>query len=501
MNARSAVGGMLAAVVAAAIGELVGQVVPGAGSPVLAVGDRTVALASPGLRDAAVTSLGTADKPVLVAGVVLVVLLVGASAGLLAARRPLEADGVVLVLALLGGVSVATGTGTTPGGGLAVGLGLALAGIGALRLLTAPRAAPDRAAGPSRRAFLLRAGLLGVAAATAGSVSRLLADRVDVEALRAALRLPAPVQRATGKVTDAELGLPGVSPVITPNADFYRIDTALSVPRVDVRTWRLRIDGMVDRPVELSYDDLASMPQTEADITLQCVSNNVGGPLVGNARWQGVLLRDLLDAVGVRGQADQVVGRSVDGFTVGFPTRDALDGRPAMVALGMNGEPLPVEHGFPVRLVVPGLYGYVSATKWLQQIELTTWDAFDAFWVPRGWAKQGPIKPQSRIDVPRTGAQVPRGTVVVAGVAWAPRAGVGLVEVQVDRQAWQRAELAPALSGDTWRQWRLDWAATPGRHTVRVRTTDVDGRVQDEARQPPRPDGATGFHAVEVTVV
>jgi DMSO/TMAO reductase YedYZ molybdopterin-dependent catalytic subunit len=242
---------------------------------------------------------------------------------------------------------------------------------------------------------------VGIAVVGAGGVLRHLAQRADVSALRAALRLPPPVRPAPGDVAAADLGVPGVAPILTPNADFYRIDTALVVPQVDPSTWSLRVDGLVDRPFTLTLDDLLSMRQVEADITISCVSNEVGGPLVGTARWQGVLLRDVLERAGLRRDAEQVVGRSVDGFTAGFPVRYATDGRLSMIAIAMNGEPLPVAHGFPARLVVPGLYGYVSATKWLSQIALTTWQGFDGYWVPRGWSKQGPIKTSSRIDVPQ----------------------------------------------------------------------------------------------------
>ena len=496
---RGAAAGVLAAAAATAAGELAGQVVPGGDSPLLAVSDRTIGLATPGLRDAAVGTLGTADKPVLVAGVVLTVLALGAFAGLRGRRQISSAYTLIAVLAAFAGVCVAAGPKGTAVGAAVVSVALGLVGACALRLLLLPGAAPVSPLA-SRRLFLLRGGALAALTLLAGGASRALATRVDVERLRSLLRLPAPVRPAPGDIAAGTLPVRGISPLLTPNGAFYRIDTALSVPRVDSRTWTLQVKGMVDRPLTLSYADLLAMRQYEADITLQCVSNEVGGDLVGNARWQGVLLSDLLAMVGVQAGADQLVGRSVDNFTAGFPTSVAIDGRPAMVAVGMNGEPLPQDHGFPARLVVPGLYGYVSATKWLASIELTTLEGFDGFWIPRGWAKLAPIKVASRIDVPATFTRLTAGPVVVAGVAWAPgpRRGVVRVEVRVDEGRWQDADLAGALSQDAWRQWRWRWDATPGEHLLEVRATDRTGAVQDGRRRPQRPDGATGYHGVLV---
>ncbi len=496
--------GLLAAAVALAAGELAAQVVPGAASPLLSVGTLVVQLATPGVRDAAVGTLGTADKPALVGGVLVIVALIGAGAGLLGRRLLSSAYAVVGLLALTAGGAAAAVSGGSVGGALVVTLVLFGAGAGALRLLLGERlsgAGPGAGpAAPERRALLVRAGALAVLAAVGGVASRSLATRVDVERIRAALRLPPPVRPAPGDVAAGTFDVDGLSALMTPNASFYRIDTALSVPRIDAATWSMQVRGMVDRPLTLTYDDLLGMRQYEADVTLQCVSNEVGGDLVGNARWQGVLLSDVLAQVGVQRGADQLVGRSVDDFTAGFPTALALDGRPAMIALGMNGEPLPQDHGFPARLVVPGVYGYVSATKWLSAIELTTLDGFDGFWVPRGWSKLAPIKVASRIDVPRDFSRVTAGPVVVAGVAWAPGPGRGIVkvEVRVDEGPWREAELAGALGQDAWRQWRWSWPATAGQHLLEVRATDRTGAVQDGTVRDVRPDGATGFHAVQV---
>jgi DMSO/TMAO reductase YedYZ molybdopterin-dependent catalytic subunit len=321
-----------------------------------------------------------------------------------------------------------------------------------------------------------------------------------VERVRAAVRIPRPQRSAPPVAAGAELDVPGLSPLFTPNADFYRIDTALSVPRVDPARWSLEVRGMVDEPFTLSYDELLALPHVEADVTLSCVSNMVGGDLVGNARWQGVPLHVLLERAGVRPGATQLLGRSVDGFSAGFPTELAVAIPEAMVAVAMNGEPLPADHGFPARIVVPGLYGYVSATKWLQAIELTTFEAVEGYWIPRGWAREGPVKTQSRIDVPRPSSTVPAGRTAVAGVAWAPTRGIERVEVQVDDGAWVEARLADALHVDTWRQWVHEWEATPGRHTLAVRATDGTGETQTAERTPVAPDGATGRHTIEVVV-
>jgi len=294
--------------------------------------------------------------------------------------------------------------------------------------------------------------------------------------------------------------VPGISPIVTPNADFYRIDTALIAPQIDPADWTLRITGMVDHEVEIDFDELVGFDPIEQFVTLQCVSNEVGGDLVGNAAWSGVPLRVLLDRAGVRPDATQIVGRSIDGWTAGFPTAVALDGRPAMVGVAMNGEPLPVKHGFPARLIVPGLYGYVSATKWLTEIELTTWEAFDAYWIPRGWAKEGPIKTQSRIDVPQPGTTLAARRTPVAGVAWAPTRSIERVEVRIDDGPWQEAELSGEISENTWVQWLYRWDATPGSHRLAVRATDGTGETQTGEPSPPAPSGATGYHTIAVEV-
>jgi DMSO/TMAO reductase YedYZ molybdopterin-dependent catalytic subunit len=309
------------------------------------------------------------------------------------------------------------------------------------------------------------------------------------------------VEKAPPVPPDADFAGAGTPPFITPNRDFYRVDTALSVPQVSTDEWRLKVHGMVDRELELSYPDLLRRPQIERTITLCCVSNEVGGPYISTATFVGVPIREVLADAGVRPGAEQVFSTSADGFTAGTPVDVLTDpGRDALLAVAMNGEPLPVEHGFPVRMVVPGLYGYVSACKWVTELELTSFADFDAYWVPRGWSAQGPIKTESRIDTPRPRNRLTAGPVMVAGVAWAQHRGIRRVEVRVDGGPWQEATLAPAVSVDTWVQWSWRWDAIPGEHTLQVRATDADGVPQPGERRPVAPDGATGWHTVRVTV-
>jgi DMSO/TMAO reductase YedYZ molybdopterin-dependent catalytic subunit len=423
-----------------------------------------------------------------------------------AARDPLASAGLAAVAAVL---AVAAGSATLWALLRVAASGRVIPATGAARA-TAGR--PDRPTDPhaSRRAFLAYAGAAGAFAVTTSVAGRSLRDRSTVATARAQIDLPAPTNAAVPPGSPASLlgpGTPsfpvdGLSPYLVPNGDFYRIDTALTVPQVDVATWKLKVSGMVDNPYELSFDEVLALPQVQEAVTLSCVSNEVGGELVGNALWQGVPLRDLLTRAGVQDGATQIVGKSVDGFTVGFPTAALDDGRIALLAVGMNGEPLPTVHGYPARLVVAGLYGYVSATKWLSEIHLTTLEDFDAYWVPRGWAKEAPIKTQSRIDVPRSGARLQPGTMPIAGVAWAPGPGRGIsrVEVQVDDGPWVDATLGPTISTSTWREWMVQWDAVPGDHLVRVRATDGTGETQTDRRAPVEPDGATGWHTRKIKV-
>lgn len=503
--------------VLAALGttEVVAQLLAAGASPVLAVGQEVIDRAPPALEDAAIAAFGTADKIVLLAVILAASVGIGAVLGVVAARRFWIGVGGFVVAGVIGVSAVAARPGGEPlVAALAVSVGVA-AGSSLLRRLLPARSAPPQAPSPAggsriasptdppevnRRGFLRLAtaatGGIAAAGVTGAAVSRWLnrgTDPTEVALAPAASPLPLPPAAAS-------LEVEGLSPLFTPNVDFYRIDTALLMPRVDVATWRLGITGMVDRSFDLSFEELLALPQVESDITLACVSNEVGGDLIGTARWRGVRLADLLDRAGVQPGATQIVGRSVDAWTGGFPTAAALDGRPALVAVAMNGEPLPREHGFPARLVVPGLFGYVSATKWLAEIKLTTLEAFDGYWVPRGWSKLAPINTQSRIDVPRPGVRPARGRQPIAGVAWAPTRGISRVEVSVDDGPWREARLSEPLNDDTWRQWVYNWDARPGRHEIRSRATDGTGETQTDEAAPPRPDGATGYHTIVVTV-
>jgi DMSO/TMAO reductase YedYZ molybdopterin-dependent catalytic subunit len=503
---RGVVAGLLSATAALGVAELVAALLGDAGSPVIAVGGAFVDATPRWLKEFAIENFGENDKRVLLVGITVTIGVIAAAIGVLAQWRPRIGVAAVGALGLIPAVAAVY----RPTGRLVDALpALVGAGVGAgfLWVFSRPRARSTDVGvrsedlSLSRRSFLMVAGAAGVVAATAGVLGRgLISGRMDVEALRQALRLPAPADPAPTIPASSTLDVAGVSPFFTSNADFYRIDTALAVPYVDSDSWRLRIHGMVERGRSFSFEDLLSMPLIERDVTLTCVSNEVGGNLIGNARWLGVPVQRILDEVGPSAGADQVVSRSVDGMTIGTPVQVLLDGRDAMLAVGVNGEPLPVEHGFPVRMVVPGLYGYVSACKWLEDMELTTFDAYDAYWVKRGWVQQAPIKLSSRIDTPRAQSHV-SGDVTVAGVAWEQHVGVEAVEVQVDEGDWRPAELASGGGDDCWRQWKWIWPGpSSGTHTLAVRATNREGTVQTGDPQEPFPSGATGWHSIVVTV-
>lgn len=357
------------------------------------------------------------------------------------------------------------------------------------------------AAMPQRRQVLQGIAIAGGLALLSGLGGRLIGvRRRDVSGERAAVQLPEPSGPAVSLTPDADLKLPGLTPYLTSNSDFYRIDTALIVPQVSIDDWSLRIHGMVDREIQLSWADLAKRTPVETLVTLACVSNPVGGDLIGNARWRGYRLDELLAEAGPHPDADMVLSHSIDGFTAGSPLAVLTDGRDALLAVGMNGEPLPVAHGYPARLVVPGLYGYVSATKWVTELEITRFDRATAYWTRRGWSALGPIKTGTRIDTPRARTKLQPGSTAIAGVAWAQHRGIRAVEVQIDNGPWQPARLSAEQSIDTWRQWVYDWNATPGTHTIRARATDGTGETQTEERRAVVPDGATGYPTTTVTV-
>lgn len=500
-----------------AAAELVVGLVSGAPSPVVAVGSTVIDLVPTWLKDWAIETFGTANKVVLVSGVLVVLVLAAVAVGRVAQRGD-RATATIVVMAV--GASGAVAVLARPGArvaDLAPTVTAVAVTIGSLWWLSTRTAGVtadaaemvghldgdagrQRSMGPDRRRVLLGLGGVTVGAAVTGGLGRWLQRRAEVGAERLAFVLPRVDDALPPLPASVDVALDGVTRFVTPNDRFFRIDTALTVPQVSRDDWRLRITGMVDHELELTLDDLLARPQVERYVTLSCVSNPVGGSLIGTARWQGVRLAELLREAGVAPGADQLVSRSVDGWTCGTPTAVVLDGRDALLAYGMNGEALPARHGYPVRLVVPGLFGYVSATKWVTELELTTWDAFDAYWVPRGWAKEGPVKTMSRIDLPRSASRHDAGVVDVGGVAWAVHRGISAVHLRVDDGPWNEAELADVPSADTWRLWRWRWDASPGEHVIEVRAVDGEGVVQPDEPRPVAPDGAQGHHRVRVTI-
>ena len=495
--------GALAGGLALGVSELAAGVMSSVPSLVAGVATFVIDNVPPPVKDLAIDLFGTADKAALAVGIVLTTLGVGYVAGRLSSRSSAVIPVVFVAFGILGALAAARTPQAQPPSALLNGAIAATAGILGFGLMaSAVTTAVRHDVDLDRRVFLGRAGAVAALAIVGAGAGRALFERTRrLIAGRDEVVLPFAGEVAPPIPPAATLDVQGISPLITPNADFYRIDTApLSPPTVDLSSWTLSITGMVDRPITLDFTDLSDLPMVERVITIACVSNQVGGDLIGTAKWLGTPLGDLLRRAGVQSGATQIVGRSVDGFTVGFPTDRAFDGRDALVAIGMNDEPLPFEHGFPARLVVAGLYGYVSATKWLSEIELTTWDAFDAYWVPRGWSKEGPIKAQSRIDTPLRHTRLTAGPVGVGGVAWAPTRGIQRVELRVDGGDWMEAKLAESIDDDVWRQWSLVWDATPGTHQIQVRATDGDGVTQTEERSPVAPDGATGYHTITYLV-
>jgi DMSO/TMAO reductase YedYZ molybdopterin-dependent catalytic subunit len=519
--------GLLAGAAALSAGELVAAFFAPRPGPVIAVANRVIDYAPSWFIEFGKAVFGLADKPALVLGTVIISLIVATALGVASRRNPMIGVIGIAGFGLLGLVAIAADPQGTFGVALIVSAAAVAAGVAALLWLlnraaggaltgnrTAARAAggegvvTDSPVDPalSRRSFLNVAGTVGVSAAVAAGAANLIRSRTSASQARAAVQLNSQLAETglDAQLTAAEstsvASTPGITPLIIPNDKFYEIDTAILKPQVDPADWQLTISGMVDREVSYTYQQLLDRANMVETVTLSCVSNEVGGDLVGNAIWQGVSLTELLDEAGVQDGATQIASRSVDGWTCGFPTEVAYDGRTAMVAIGMNDEALPINHGFPARLVVSGLYGYVSATKWVTEIALTTLQDFDGYWIPKGWSKLGPVKTQSRIDTPRRSAQITVGDVVpIAGVAWAPNIGIERVEVQIDEGAWQDAELGESLGSNAWRQWVMPWTATEGSHVIRVRATDASGYTQTPDPAPPAPSGATGWHQISVT--
>lgn len=502
-----ALAGLLGAAAALVTIELVALADATGTSVTESVQNRFIDTFAGSLKDFAVSMFGRNDKAALQVGTAVVVLLLGALIGAAAGARWKLVAAAFGAFAVLG-IAVALGDplASGPVSVVAAVLGALAGTVVALGLerrwrfpVPAGRGTASGQPVPSRRAVLTGAGATAVALVAGASLARAARASMRQAATTVSRALPRP-SRTVPAPTAQPFSEARLSPYITPTADFYRIDTALRVPVVDPSSWKLKVTGRVDRELTFTYDDLMARPLVEVPITIQCVSNEVGGDLIGTARWTGVPLAALLREAGVKDGADQIVGQSVDGFTAGFPTSVALDGRDALVVVGMNGRSLPAAHGFPARLLVPGLYGYVSATKWLEEIRLTTFADEQSYWIPLGWSRLGPIKTQSRIDVPSSGDTVPAGRRAIAGVAWAPHRGIAKVEVQVDRGPWQPAELGRVASDDTWVQWHLAWDAKPGEHTISVRATDRTGEVQTAEQAPPDPDGATGHHTIVTSV-
>jgi DMSO/TMAO reductase YedYZ molybdopterin-dependent catalytic subunit len=500
--------GIVAAAVAIGVGQLVAGIVNPQAAPLLAVGQGAIDLTPEWLKSFAIRTFGQNDKAVLLGGIAAVLLVIAVALGIASIRRPRVAVGGLVAFGAVGVAAAlsrptATGVDALPAIAAALAAGLAL---GMLRRAIVPASTSSDGRPPEdegwvmdRRRFFLTGAAGLVAAVAAGGVGNLFARRLRADESRAAVAIPAPASPAV-PAEGAEISVPGLGPFFTPNDRFYRVDTALLVPAVMAEDWRLRVHGMVDREIELDYGQLLARPLIERDTTLTCVSNPVGGHYAGNARWIGAPLTPLLEEAGVRPGADQIVSRSVDGFTIGTPTAIAMDGRDAMLAVAMNGEPLPIEHGFPVRMIVPGLYGYVSAMKWIVDIELSTFDAFDPYWIQRGWAERAPVKTMSRIDTPSPFLDLRPGEVSIAGVAWAQHVGIERVEVAIDDGPWLQADLAAEDTIDTWRQWVYRWNATSGEHRLSVRATDRSGQTQTTERAEPFPDGATGHHTIVVRV-
>jgi DMSO/TMAO reductase YedYZ molybdopterin-dependent catalytic subunit len=557
---RGLLTGLITALVALGVGQLVAGFTSAQASPVVAVGETAIDLTPPPLKNFAISEFGSNDKTALVIGILVLLAVFAAAIGVVAVRR--LAYGLA-GLAIFTGVGLAAAlTRPTAGPSYAVPVlvGGAAAALAMVRLVRAAyaggvpvdrgpgadqaslegygdtgpppgrdvaseppepgaswvparpsdednaarrpaRPGPQMAVPPDRRAFLVTGSVAVAAAGASALVGRALAERSSVSQARATLRLPRPATPLPALPAGVNLNVPGISSFVTPDSSFYRVDTAIILPQVDPSSWQLRIHGMVAKEMTLTFDDLIRLPLVEDWITLCCVSNPVGGPYIGNAKWLGAKIAPLLRAAGIRAGAEQLLCTSTDGFTSGTPVQTVMDGRDALLAVAMNGSPLPVAHGFPVRLVVPGLYGYVSACKWITDIKVTTWASEYAYWAQRGWSQRAPIKTESRIDVPSlSNTSLRAGKRQIAGVAWAQHKGIDAVEVRVDKGPWQQTKLGAVPGIDTWRQWVLDWDATRGNHLIEARATDATGYTQTSAQAPPEPNGATGYPAITVTV-
>jgi DMSO/TMAO reductase YedYZ molybdopterin-dependent catalytic subunit len=496
------IAGVAAAAVSLGVAQLVGIPFGAPADARGAIGSVIVDLTPGPVKEWAIQTLGSLDKIFLAVVVLVVIATIAAIAGSFETRRRPVGSAVIAAAGVLGCAAVLSRQGATVLDTIPTVVG-AVCGVAALRFLTRSKdpadVAPDEP--DERRRTLVVVGLLGfgVLSGVAGAVITRLVHSVAAD--RNAVALPVPRTAAPPIPADVQPKGVALPSFVTASSDFYRVDTALSVPQLSHGDWRLRIHGMVNHEVTYSFDDLTRFEVVEMVATLTCVSNPVGGKLISTGVWTGYRVADLLAAAGVHADADMVLSTSVDGFTAGTPVEALIDGREALLAVGLNGQPLPVEHGYPARLVVPGLYGYVSATKWVVDLELTRFDKAKAYWTRFGWAAQAPIKTESRVDVPKDGQKLSRGSVVFGGVAWAQNRGVRAVEIRIDDGGWQPAELGASYSNSTWRLWSFPWQAkTPGSHTISVRATDNTGATQTSDQVGSVPDGATGWHTVDFTV-
>jgi DMSO/TMAO reductase YedYZ molybdopterin-dependent catalytic subunit len=522
-TALAAVAGVAAAGVVLSVAELAGAFFTARAAPAIALGSTFIDFTPPWLKDFAIDTFGTNDKTALFVGMAATILVLACVLGVVAYRKwALGVAGVLLMGAVIV-ASVVTRAGVKPFDAIPALVGTA-AGLAVLRLLATrlwrmqqrpdmsadlpsrdskESTNPKRPEGPaaSRRAFFAATGVTAAAAVLAATGGRLLgAARSNVAQARESLQLPAPAKPAPAVPAGVQSRAAGVTPWLTPTKDFYRVDTALSVPEINVQDWELRVHGLVEEEVRLRFQDLLDAELIESHVSLTCVSNPVGGDLAGNAKWLGMPIREVLKMVRPQAGADMVLSTSIDGFSASTPLEVLQDGRDAMLAIGMNGEALPLEHGYPVRMVVPGLYGFVSATKWVVDLEVTRFADSTAYWTQRGWSERGPIKTMARVEVPRPFAKVAAGRVTIGGAAWAQTRGITKVEVQIDNGPWTEAELSTEASLITWRQWSFDWDATAGPHYIKARATDGAGELQTDRRADPVPDGASGWQSVMVTV-
>lgn len=493
--------GPLATLTGVSAGHLIAALNNSWASPIVSLGNRIIDHVPPEVKTLVIKLFGTKDKLFLIASILVVVFAISIFIGrlYLTGKTRMAYSVIALMSIAAGGAALLDARSNLLS--LVPAFFSGAVSIYALRWLgQQSEERDDSDVVLSRRDLLKTIGIIGAVSIAATGAARLLAQKASVQVERIKIALPKPLKFLARPPVDPALSTPGLSTFYTSNEDFYRIDTSLVIPNISTDNWRLEIVGMVKNPRTFTYEELSAREIFELDGTIACVSNEVGGDLVGNARWLGVRLDDLIREAAPTSEADQIMGYSQDGFAAGFPLA-ALDGRDAMIALGMNGETLPLAHGFPARIIVPGLYGYVSATKWLTRIELTRFDKKHGYWISRGWSERAPIKTQSRIDTPLNGSELPLGPLAIAGVAWAPIRGISKVEIRIDKQPWRTATLSPEFAKTTWRQWWIDWSPEEGEHLISVRATDGDGELQPEEYVPVEPNGAEGWHAIQVRVL